>query len=294
MNRWIRDWIPPALLRLLRRLRHGRKAIVEWEALPEGWAYAESHAEVKGWNRPEIVDVYREKWSQFVELVSGTGPLGIAHESTVVQNKDLASHNAMMAFAYVLAQAAHGKESLSLLDWGGGIGHYCLIAQATLPQVDIDYHCKDVPLLADYGTGLLPEQSFYSDESCLDRGYDLVMASASMHYTEEWRQLLRRFVGACQGYVYITSLPIVREAASFVFVQRAYAYGYNTEYIGWCLNRDEFLAEAQLAGLDLVREFVVGHSPVIVGAPEQNEYWGFLFRGSACEQPEQGQGEQHG
>ena len=48
--------------------------------------------------------------------------------------------------------------------------------------------------------------------------------------------------------------------------------------MGWCFNRGEFLAAAEACGLTLLREFVVGHRPVIHNAPEQNEYRGYLFR----------------
>jgi hypothetical protein len=50
------------------------------------------------------------------------------------------------------------------------------------------------------------------------------------------------------------------------------------EYLGWCLNKAEFLAEASKLGLTLVREFVIGEQPPIANAPEPCQYRGFLFR----------------
>jgi putative methyltransferase (TIGR04325 family) len=153
-----------------------------------------------------------------------------------------------------------------------------LLAQALLPGVEIEYHCKDMPVLCEYGAQLFPRQHFYSNNRCLDRAYDFVLASTSMHYTEEWQTLLNRLAGATSGYLYIANLPSVQRAASFVFVQRPYQYGYNTEYLAWCLNQIEFLNIAEAAGLHLLREFVYGHQPVIHGAPEQNTYRGYLFQ----------------
>ena len=43
-------------------------------------------------------------------------------------------------------------------------------------------------------------------------------------------------------------------------------------------NRGELLAAATDAGADLVREFVLGYRPHVVGAPEQDETWAYLFR----------------
>ena len=274
----IRLVTPPVLIHLVKRLSSERKFRVEWVYIPEAWDYAETHPEVKGWNVQDVLETYKKKWPQFVAMVQGRLPLGIAHESALTTNEDLTSHNTMMAFGYVLALAAHKKDHLSMLDWGGGIGHYYLLTQALLPEVEIEYHCKDVPVLCEYGAQLFPQQHFYPDERCFDRVYDFVMASASLHYTEDWQSLLKRLAGATSGYLYIADLPSVQRASSFVFVQRPYQYGYNTEYLSWCLNRTEFLHIAERAGLDLLREFVYGHQPLIHGAPEQNSYHGYLFR----------------
>src|SRR6266545_2849798 len=56
-----------------------------------------------------------------------------------------ARHHAVqgMAYGYVLALAAWKKDRVSLLDWGGGLGHYNLISQALLPLVEINI--ADIP-----------------------------------------------------------------------------------------------------------------------------------------------------
>ncbi len=274
----LRSVIPPVFIHVARRLQRRRGSVVEWEHVPEGWAYARTHPEVRGWNVEDVLEAYKAKWPQFVSMVQGTGPLGVAHESSLTTNQDLSSHNAMMSFGYVLALAARDKEHLSMLDWGGGIGHYFLLAETLLPDVDVEYHCKDVPVLSDYGAQLFPGQRFYADDRCFERVYDLVMASTAMHYEEDWQALLQRLAGATRNYLYIAQLPTVQEAPSFVFAQRPYQYGYNTEYLSWCLNRKEFLGAAERSGLHLLREFVYGHQPFIHGAPEQNVYRGYLFR----------------
>jgi putative methyltransferase (TIGR04325 family) len=293
MNRreFVKLFVPPLAVGLLRRVRTRvkgpRPALravqtpAEWEYIPEGWAYARTHPEVRGWNVQGVLEVYKQKWPRFVEMVQMTGPLGVAHESALVTNEDLSSHNIIMAFAYVLALAARHKNTLSMLDWGGGIGHYYLLAQVLLPDVSIEYHCKDVPLLAEYGAQLFPDQHFYADESCLACTYDFVMASTSLHYSEDWRRVLAGLVRATGEYLYITRLPTVVQAPSYVFIQRPYAYGYNTEYLGWCLNRTSFLNEVGKLGLTLVRGFVIGEQPPIANAPEPCQYRGFLFRAAS-------------
>lgn len=165
-----------------------------------------------------------------------------------------------------------------MLDWGGGLGHYYLISQALISDLEIDYHCKDVDALARYGSELLPQAHFYSDETCLGRSYHFVLASSSLHYSADWLATLKALAKATAAYIFITRLPIVLEADSYVFVQRPYKYGYDSEYLGWCLNRKEFLDCAAGTGLTLVREFIIGEQPIVQNAPGPCEYRGFLFR----------------
>ena len=68
------------------------------------------------------------------------------------------------------------------------------------------------------------------------------------------------------------------DGGSFVVLQRAYAYGYDTEFLCWVLNRDELAAAAAAAGLELVREFVIGDAQYIRRAPAAVEVRGYLFR----------------
>ena len=107
-----------------------------------------------------------------------------------------------MTFGYVLARAAWNRKHLSMLDWGGGIGHYCLYAQALLPDLELDYHCRDLPNLVRAGRSTLPSATFYADEGeALARQYDLVVASSSLHYSPDWRLVLGRLAAATTGYL---------------------------------------------------------------------------------------------
>jgi hypothetical protein len=60
-----------------------------------------------------------------------------------------------------------------------------------------------------------------------------------------------------RGFLYLTRVPVALQVPSFVVLQRAHAYGYETEYLGWVLNRDELLEQARLAGLELQRELIL-------------------------------------
>jgi len=262
--------------------RDGRKALLvpeappEWEYLPNGWRTHDPR--IKGWNVDSILKTQLAKWPQFLRLVCGTGPLPIHLWAADLSAPNYAAQNALMAYAYVLALAAWKKDRVSLLDWGGGIGHYNRISQALLPHVEIEYHCKDVPVLCQAGRELQPTGTFYADDAaCFARDYDLVLASGSLEYFEDWKGVVERLASASRSYLYVTRLPIVHQARSFVVVQRPYQHGYDTEYMGWFLNRQEFLEHVGSLEMTLRREFLINEGLVARAAPERCEVRGFLF-----------------
>jgi putative methyltransferase (TIGR04325 family) len=248
----------------------------EWEYVPEGWA-----RQVTGWDVPTVEAAYRRRWPEFVEAVEGSGTLGIAHEvpeGQRVVTGDPGWHNAVLTFGYVLARAAR-SESLSVLDWGGGPGHYFVLARALMPEVRLEYHSRDLHRLVAFGRQVLPEAQFHDDDSCLDRTYDLVVASDSLQYAPDIVATLARLGRAAAPWLFVAQLPVAAAAQSFVVLQRPDAYGYATEYLGWVLNKRELLKMALDAGLVLEREFIAPGAIDAAGAPERPVYLrSFLFR----------------
>ncbi len=261
-------------------LRWLLKRPAELEYISEGWGYKTKDSNIKGWNVESYVNAQKDRFSLFVKSVQGTNPMGISHEANIPSNdEDYVEHNTMMAYAYVLALAARKKDSISLLDWGGGVGQYYTVSKALLPDVEIDYHCKEVPLICECGRELLPNAHFYdNEEDCFKRSYDVVLASASLYIHEDWKKVVQRLASATSSYLYITRLPIVLKSKSFVMVHRLYPFGYQTEYLGWIINRDEFLNHLSELQMELIREFLIQEKRFVHRAPEQVEYRGFLFR----------------
>jgi putative methyltransferase (TIGR04325 family) len=252
-------------------------SLPEWEYVPEGWSRP-----VRGWEAAGVEAAYRRRWPEFVAAVRGSGTLGIAHEvpeGRPVVVDDPGWHDVVTTFGYVVARASRGVERPSLLDWGGGPGHYHVLARALLPEVELDYHSRDLPRLAALGRELLPEATFHDDDSCLERTYDLVMASDSLQYSEDWPAMLARLAAAARPWLFVAQLPVAAEAESFVVLQRPYGYGYETEYLGWVVNRGELLGAAERAGLELAREFLAPGRIDAAGAPERPvAQRSFLFR----------------
>jgi putative methyltransferase (TIGR04325 family) len=282
IKRVLRAILPPICLQAARRVLRPSDAKAglppEWEYVPQGWAFARAHPEVAGWNVRSVVETQMAKWPEFMRSVTGPGPLGISHESPDPSAQSPGQHNIIMSFAYVLALAAHRKERLSVLDWGGGLGHYYRISRALLPGVALDYHCRDWPLLCQAGRTIQPEVRFHDSDDCLDRTYDLVLASSSLQYSEDWRDCARRLVASSGDCLFLTRLPVVLRADSFVVLQRPHLYGYHTEYVGWFLNRGALVDAVESAGMRLLREFLLADGLDVPNAPEVGTLRGFLFQ----------------
>jgi putative methyltransferase (TIGR04325 family) len=272
--------------RLLARRRQVQRPVAreeplppEWEYVPEGWERRDD-PRVAGWDVATVLDAYRTKLPEFRKLLEGTDPIAVATSAAFPVGPPSIEHqNQILAFAYALALASRTRDSLTVLDWGGGLGFFYFLTRALLPrEVGIEYHCKEVPTLCSYGREALPEIRFHSVDSCLDGTYDFVLASSSLQYSEDWAHVLEGLAGAARRYLFLTRVPVVFTHPSFVVLQRTHGHTFQTEYLSWVLNRGELLERAEDNGLELVREFLLGDKPPVVGAPEQDETRGFFFR----------------
>jgi hypothetical protein len=259
--------LPPLLTDMVRNLRRRaatgprgsaveqfreaiRGAAPEWEAVPKAdWIVSD------GWLHPSIVDTQVAKWEGFSGSIARPKPLGMAHEALPGAPVNVSSHNIMMTFGYVLGRAVATASSrpVRVLDWGGGIGHYALLARQLFPETPIDYTICELQPLVEAGRKLVADVAFTSEGAAsLTASYDLM----------------------------ICRMPFVDEADDFVVVQRPQRYGYDTEYTGWFLNRNKFVGFMQSCGYELDREFLNDERPTVTGAPEQCSYRGFLFERS--------------
>ena len=281
LKRWVKDLTPPLLYSSLRRLvREGwRRPPPEWEYVPEGWARARD--DLRGWNEKSVLEAYRSKLSAYRETLDGTGPLAFSSSAALdLGTPNVNDQNTTLVFAYALLLSSHGRERVSVLDWGGGLGYYSYVARALLPDtVELDYHCKDMPVICEYGRQALPEITFWdNDDDCFARQYDFVLASSSLQYSEQWQTTLARLARSSTDALFLTRMPMIVEHPSFVVLQRAHHYRFDSEYLSWVFNKGELFRSASDAGMELVREFVQGYQPDVVGAPEQDETWAYLFR----------------
>jgi putative methyltransferase (TIGR04325 family) len=178
-----------------------------------------------------------------------------------------------LAFGYVLALTARHKDKITVLDYGGNLGEYYWISKALLPDLELEFHCKELPAVAAAGRVVSPDVIWHTDEQCLDGPYDLIMFSGSLPYLRDWPMVLGRAAQGTRQYLFLGDIPSVRNVPTYVITQRS---GGVTN-LGYLFNRSEVADTVQRAGMRLVREFTMGvHAPV-ANAPEQPMYAGMLF-----------------
>jgi putative methyltransferase (TIGR04325 family) len=276
LKKIIRLLTPPIVLKTLAYFTSTSAPDHVLEYAPDAWdRKVDSNSEPSGWDADNVAETERAKWNSFCHNLEGTGPLGFAHEHPdLTVTRHVPFHNVHMTYAYVLALTARQKDSISVLDYGGALGHYYQIARAVLPDVKIDFHCKEVPGLAALGQQLNPEVHWHVDDTCLDRSYDLVMMNGSLQYMQDWQATIGRVSAAATEIFFLTRVPVVEHSPSFPARQRIY----DTEMIHLQFNQDELLRVAANAGLKLLREVVVGDRPYIHHAPEQCELRGWIFK----------------
>jgi len=168
-----------------------------------------------------------------------------------------------------------------VLDWGGSTGHYYELARR-LVDLELEYTVKELPAVCAVGRELVPEISFDATDACLDRSYDLVLASGALQYEQDWKRRLEQLAEVASPWMLLTRMPVIETYPSYPARQRAYGYGYETEYVGWVLHRGELLVAAEASGLELVREYALVAPIGVAGAPENPRHSGFLLRRSGA------------
>lgn len=231
----------------------------------------------EGWDDATTEAAMRRNWPTIADRIAGAEALSMLPYKS--EQPDLTAHNMLFTFLFVLARAAHRRDRLSVLDWGGALGHYGLVARRLLPEVTFDYVVKEMETNCRLGAELNPGVEFVSsDDACFARSYDVVVANGSMHYVEDWKLIATRLAAAARGWLLINCQPIVRRVASYVVVQRLRSQGYQGDFYSHVLNRDELVEHFKGCGFALEREVMSWGVVPYKGAPEDTTGAGFLFK----------------
>ena len=262
----LKSLVPPLLWRLGSRIK--RRVVTSTTLLeyaPRGW-----ETPLPGRSSSD------DFWSAFIaqERAFCEALIARVHAGEPMLYPDGDANTKYAVFGYVLALAARQQPQLSVLDYGGNVGDYYWLGRGLVPDVRLDYHCKELSAVAEAGRRISPDVTWHTDDACLDAAHDLVMFSSSIQCLPNWQDVLHRAAPSARGYLLISDVPTVRDVPTFVATHRTGGY----TGLQMSINRAEMLRTAERAGLRLIREFPMGPHPPVVNAPEQPTCMGWLFR----------------
>ncbi len=205
--------------------------------LDKGLQYSKaSNGKNSAWSAASVLQARVDQWNRVQSSLQSDSPIG----STV------GDHQVYISFGYVLGLAAQGKPKISILDWGGAFGHFLLYGKRLFPRLNIDYTCKELPLLAEQGRLANREAKFVdNDEAAFSRCYDLVFANSSLQYSDDWVETLIGLVSATSTWLFISRIHLVSNIVSQIYFDRAY----ESDVQVWAINRNDFLETSRSCGL---------------------------------------------
>jgi len=238
----------------------------EWAMQPEGWR--DEPEDAGGWSDEGVNQLRLHRLLDVAARLATTAPVDfLAWRYCIIQD-----------FVHAVARAAHGRASVSVLDWGGGLGEYALYLRALWPELTVDYHVREVPAVCDYGRAATPDITFHeTNEAAFARRYDVVFAATALQYEFDWQTALVRLVHAAERFVLLTRVPMVVGRPTFVVRQCPQLYGGTTSYQSWVFNQQALLQVLGGAPVTLLRETLVDERIVIPDAPEQPISRGLLL-----------------
>lgn len=260
-----------ALTRSVESLRHAGEAAhpSSWEHRPDGWITDQNLA--PGWSKRTALDAMAARVAVARRRMGTTQPIG----------GDLRVQSEAMTLAYAALRVARGRDRLSVLDWGGGLGGLFPALSTLLPGITLDYRVEEQAEVSAFGRALTPEATFTNTGvGVLGSSYDLVIVQAALHHAERWREVLAQLAGATKGMLVLLRVPVVWSVPTFAMLHHDSGSDYRSAYPCWAINRLEMMRVIEAAGLRLDRKLVPAEHPWVDQAPEQPEIWGFLFEGT--------------
>jgi putative methyltransferase (TIGR04325 family) len=177
------------------------------------------------------------------------------------------------------------KKVLSILDFGGGLGHYYQITKIKLLETQINFNCIEMPSMAKIGKLVNPDVHWYTDESYAKKTYDLVMVNGSLQYMREWQSTLKKLADLASDYMLISRLPVAKNNQRGYVAMQIYN---GAKLLIYIFSHAEILQAFGALGFDIVEEAIVEDPTYVRNAPEQFEVKGWILKRSGIYNTQRG------
>lgn len=234
LKRWIGDWVPPHLRRLLRG--GSRDAAVRYSGNFANWNEARRHSQ--GYDAPAILERVKQ-----ATLKVQRGEAAYERDSVVF---DRVEYSYPLLVGLLRTALRHGGR-LNVLDVGGSLGStYYQCRQALEPAAKIQWSVVEQPSFASCGREHFQTEQlrFFDDlKICLQsQTHDIAVLSSVLPYVEDPHALLETIVQSVPAVI-IDRTPVWSERPDRITVEYVPAsiYGVATSYPAWILNREALL-----------------------------------------------------
>lgn len=267
LKRWIADWVPPHLRRLLR----GGPAdgAVRYSGNFASWSEARRHSQ--GYDAPAILERVKQ-----ATLKVARGEAAYERDSVVFDRVEYS----YPLLAGLLRAALRNGGRLNVLDVGGSLGSTFFQCRQVLEPAVTVWSVVEQPLFAACGRAHFETEQlrFFDDlETALRaKKHDIAVLSSVLPYVENPHALLETIAENVPAVV-VDRTPVWSGLPDRITVQHVPAsiYGFATSYPAWVLNRESLL-EHLSPRFAAVFEFEALAGPITVdGTPAQDTGWLF-------------------
>jgi putative methyltransferase (TIGR04325 family) len=167
--------------------------------------------------------------------------------------------------ASIVKKICHDKGGITILDFGGGLGLTYLQLSQLFHQKDIiEYHIIDNEKIKLEGQKIFGEHMklLYFQTDIPNKQFDIIHMNSSLHYVENWTQLIKQLFLLKHKFLIITDAPI-GNIPTFVTTQNLY----DSKVPVWFLNIKEFVSF-----MKKTRYILAHHSPNISSILNMKQY----------------------
>ncbi|TAN42032.1 MAG: methyltransferase, TIGR04325 family [Nitrospirae bacterium] len=148
-------------------------------------------------------------------------------------------HESLLPF--LAAMVYSEKESVSILDFGGGIGLSYYQVKCGLPKpATLDFHVVDLEAVCIAGREFYSKESSVSFHCSLDEcsslSFDIVHIGSSIQYIEDWKGTLKSLCAMQADYIMLTNIP-AGDVPTFATAQNYYG----SKIASWFLNARDII-----------------------------------------------------
>jgi putative methyltransferase (TIGR04325 family) len=266
-----REWMPPAVLRWLRK---GRKGGIQFEGDYSNWEDAD--AQCTGYDSEEVLARVLEST---LKIKRGEG--AYERDSVVFEKADYA----WPVLAGLMWAAASAGGRLNVLDFGGALGSSYFQYGKLLRRVpDVRWNIVEQEHYVRAGQRHVETKQlrFYpSIEDCqLECRPNLILMSSVLQYLRDPAQAIRAIAGVGAAYLLVDRTPFIDQEADRLVVQRVPRSIYRASYPMWVFSSRKFM---ETLGADW--SLVASHSSPegVVSAPAFEFYFcGHTFEWKSC------------